>query len=302
MKQLIKVLCAAGVLFLAGCAEMRGSYQDELNHRIERAITSGALHPNYSHGIYSFYKEPSVGRVSSDEISNTFRYDGVRFVMNLKVSSIISSKFYDGLSAHTVPDSLEPEASTEGTLIDYEGNEHPYFISLFRLGEDIYTYAETDQVEFFSISSPLQALQIAETMMRMARTVHVDNDAVIAAYSGRQTIEYSRKRLELFHNIVPENGVIDELFEGNGNYAGQYGGEYYGDNYGQTDESFGDLDFSQGDADDNIGGEIKDVDRNEEIPTEGNIQDDNIESIENGDAGEAAEAGEQVEQPAEQRG
>ena len=112
---------------------------------------------------------------------------------------------------------------------------------------DISSSQQSSQVEFFAIASGLQALQTAETMVRMARSVRVDNDAVIAEYSGRQTIDYSRKRLELFQNIVPENGVIEELFEGYGSYAGQADGEYFGDNY--TDDTVGneDLDFSQGD-------------------------------------------------------
>ena len=57
----------------------------------------------------------------------------------------------------------------------------------------------------------------------------------------------SRKRLELFQNIVPENGVIEELFEGYGSYAGQADGEYYGDNYNDDTVESENLDFSQGD-------------------------------------------------------
>ena len=254
MKKILISLCAVCSLLLAGCKELSGSLQEELNERVQSAITSETASPNYSHGTYSYYREPTLGRISSEETSNTFTDRGVKFVMNLKVSTIINDKFYNGESVSSAPKDRSPSASASGTFIDYAGKEHPYSIVLYELDDDVYTYAETDLVEFFAISTELQALHLSETMLRLARTISVDPDAVVAAYSSRQTIEYSRKRLELFHNIVPENGVIDELFEGNGNFAGQYDGGYYGDNIGDNPEGQAEQgDTITGDADDNIG-------------------------------------------------
>ena len=121
-----------------------------------------------------------------------------------------------------------------------------------RLDQDVFTYAKTDLLEFYAISGELQALQVAETMMRIARTVKVDREAVVSTYSARQEIDYERKRLELFQNVVPENGVIDELFEGNNNYAG-VADNYVGDNYDENMNSEPSVDASMGDADDMIG-------------------------------------------------
>ncbi len=231
MKHLLKLIVSLSLIVLWGCASYTGSYEEELNRRVERAITCEAAKPNFSHGIYSYYKEPLLGRLSSEETSNTFLLDNVKFVMNLKISSIINQKYYSGAKEQSGYTDLEPAAASTGTFLDYEGKEHPFQVTLYRLRDSIYTYASTDQVEFFAISGELEALQLAEAMIRMARSIRVDNDAVIASYSSRQTIEYSRKRLELFQNIVPENGVIEELFEGYGSYAGQADGEYFGDNY-----------------------------------------------------------------------
>ena len=247
MKYLLKAIASLSLLVLWGCASYSGSFEEELNRRVERAVTSEAAKPNYSHGVYSYYKEPLVGRIRSEETSNTFVLDNVKFVMNLRISSIINQKYYSDVKEQTGHADLQPAAQSSGTFLDYEGKEHPFQVILYRLNDSIYTYASSDQVEFFAISSELEALQLAEAMIRMARSIRVDNNAVIANYSSRQTIEYSRKRLELFQNIVPENGVIEELFEGYGSYAGQADGEYYGDNYNDDTVDSGDLDFSQGD-------------------------------------------------------
>lgn len=247
MKQLNKLLVVLLAALSVGCAKLSGSYEDELNRRVERAVTCSIGQPNYTHGTYTYYREPSIGRISSDETSNTFLMDDVKFVMNLRISSIINQKYYTDAPDNSTLTSMEEVAQSSGTFNDYDGNEHGFRVSLYRLGDQMYVYTVTDQAEFFAIANDLQALQVAETMVRMARSIRVDQDAVIATYSGRQTIEYNRKRLELFQNIVPENGVIEELFEGYGSYAGQADGEYFGDNY--TDENIDTegLDFSQGD-------------------------------------------------------
>ena len=277
------VIAAAAALMLVGCVKAEGTYQEQLNQRIERAITAKTAGPTFSHGIYSFYIEPSVGRISSEETSDIFVRDGVKFVMNLNVSSIVNARYYDAQNVFHVPEGMELAAESTGTFADYAGEEHPFSVTLYRMEGNIFTYAKTDLLEFFSISNDLQALQTAETMIRIARTVRVDHDAVIAAYSSRQEIEYERKRLELFQNVVPENGVIDELFEGNGNYAGVID-NYTGDNIGDSQTDGGTIDSSMGDADDQIGEPFREDGElpGEAVPDGGELPEDNP-------GGEAAE-------------
>ena len=252
MKRFIRFLLVLCMAFSAGCMHAEGTYQEQLNQRIERAITDATAGPTFSHGIYSFYKEPSIGRLSSAETSSVFMQDGVKFVMNLNVSSIVNSKYYDSKNNTAIPEGLDVLARSGGTFADFMGDEHSFEVTLMRLNEDVFTYAKTDLLEFYAISGELQALQVAETMMRIARTVKVDREAVVATYSARQEIDYERKRLELFQNVVPENGVIDELFEGNNNYAG-VADNYVGDNYDENMNSEPSVDASMGDADDMIG-------------------------------------------------
>jgi hypothetical protein len=140
-------------------------------------------------------------------------------------------------------------AGCTGTIIDYQNNEHPFNIRLYSLGKEVYTYAESDQIEFFAISGPLEALQLAEVMTFMARCVSVDQEMVIESYSSRQNIDYSRKRLELFQNIAPENGAIEELFENHGNFAGRTdNSDMYGDNYDREEASAQEDEISESDA------------------------------------------------------
>lgn len=291
MKRLLTVLSLLAAVLLTGCTKAEGTYQEQLNQRIEQAITDATAGPTFSHGIYSFYKEPSVGRISSEETSSVFTQDGVKFVMNLNVSSIVNTKYYEGKSISLIPGGMEVLAKSGGQFSDFLGEEHPFEVTLYRMNDEVFTYMKTDLLEFFSISGDLQALQTAETMVRIARTVRVDREAVIAAYSSRQEINYERKRLELFQNVVPENGVIDELFEGNSNYAGIVD-NYAGDNLGDNTETDQNVDFSMGDADDQIGDSFGDMD---ELPGQNDdaIPDQNDDVLpEGGNEGETGENGE----------
>ena len=235
--KLLRILTALAMILLCGCVEREGSCQEQLNQRVAAAMSRPAMNPSFSHGFYSYYKEPSIGRIASEKTSNVFRMNDAKFIMNLKVSQIISSRYYRSMVAQsaTLPAGMNLLAQYTGELTDYRMENHPYTICLYELENRVYTYAESDTMEFFAITSPLEALQLSEVITFMSRCISVDRDALIDAYSGRQNIDYSRKRLELFQNIAPENGAIEELFENHSNFAGvsDQNSENFGDNYGK---------------------------------------------------------------------
>ena len=234
----VKLLLALSLAALSGCVKLTGSLQEQLNARVNSALSRQAMNPSFTHGFYSYYKEPSIGRIASEKTSNVFRMNDAKFVMNLKVSELINARYYRGVQSQqrSLPDGMTLLAQYSDEIADYRESSHPYSISLYELEDRIYTYAESDTMEFFAISSPLEALQLSEVMTFMARCISVDKDALISEYSSRQNIDYSRKRLELFQNIAPENGAIEELFENHANFAGRTDSDsdIYGDNYGQS--------------------------------------------------------------------
>ncbi len=234
MRRILCFLLFACVLLSAGCVKAEGTVQQQLSDRVAAAQAKPAMQPSFSHGLYSYYKEPSIGRISSQQTSNVFRMNDAKFVMNLKVSQIINSRYYRSVQTGSLPEGMKLIAQYEGTILDYRSREHPFAIRLYELENEVYTYAESDLLEFFAISSVLEALQMAEVMTYIARCTDVDSAAVVETYSSRRNIDYSRKRLELFQNIAPENGAIEELFENHSNFAGRADNtDIFGDNYGQ---------------------------------------------------------------------
>lgn len=233
MRRLFQILCVSLALLCAGCISAPVNMQADLSRRMEEVSSEAAHVPVYAKGDYSYYVQPSVGRIESTRMSNVFSKDGTKFVMNLNVPQIINDRYYKTMpAADPVNVNAVIAAETQGTYLDHDDEEHAFTLRIYQLDENFYTWLETDTVELFSVSGQLKSLQLAEEFLRIARTVHVDEDAVAAEYSKKTTISYTRKKLQLFQNIAPESGSVQELFENN-QYAGSYQ-DPFGDNYGEN--------------------------------------------------------------------
>lgn len=206
----------AALVLLSGCGQ---SYSADLTMDVSRRLTEVLQEPvhqaTHNHRYYRYYLEPSIGRLESYATSNVFCMDGVKFAMNLNVSRILAQEIYETTEeAASVPGRI-PETDLSGTYTDYEGESHDYTIRIYLLGEKYYTLVDTDYVMFCGISNQLQAAQLAAECIKIARTVSVDVDEVRSAFSGREILTGTRRQINLFEELTPENGAIEELFDTN---------------------------------------------------------------------------------------
>ncbi len=230
MKKLL--FCLLACFMLCGCANIT-DVQADLNERLASVNEIPVMATNFSHGYYAFYLQPKVGRLSSEKTTDVFTLNGTKFVMNLNVTSMINSAYYtSALDTAASYDSDTIIAMQEGSYIDNDGDTHDYTVHIYQLTSSYLTVFYSDVVEMYSFGSLLSELNIAEEMLRIARTVHYDKDEIVAAFSNRQTISYTRTKLELFQDIVPEDGAIQELFSTT-TYSS---GDYYGDTYDENSQ------------------------------------------------------------------
>lgn len=226
MKKVVSVLFL--VIFLMGCNPVSGSIEERLEQRLEETFSMSIPNAIYSHTYYSYYREPSIGRIRSDYTSNIFSYEGYHFVMNLLVPEIIHQTYYSSLE-HGLTDSngLSIQIEKTGTFSDRFSQEHPYTILVYPIKNLNVVYLCTDSIEFYSVVPEFVVPQIANEMMKIARTVQVDRSKVLADFSSQETIAYEKKKLELFQYVAPENGSVEELFVNNNSTAGQQSGLYF---------------------------------------------------------------------------
>ena len=202
------------IALLSGCSAVYLSdLSGDVSRRVSDLMAQPVMRPTYSHRYYDYYIDPSIGRVTSYATSNVFQMDGIEFIMNLNVARIISGAYYDRQTDWASVGRRLPETDLSGTYTDWNGEEHNYRIKIYLLGEKYYTLVDTDYVCFASISNRLQAARFAAQMLRIARTVRLHQATVLSTFSNRVIISGTRQRLNLFQQIAPENGAVEELFD-----------------------------------------------------------------------------------------
>ena len=209
------VLCLS-LLMLAGCGEDGIDVAAEVNRKLAEATEIPAHQPTYNSTCYMYYKQPYVGRITSDLTSNVFSLNGTQFVMNLNVPGIINRAYYPdeilgGLNVKGASIILE----TAGKYDNYDGEQQTYVCRIYRSSSAYVTIMTTDNAEFFAVSKRYEVSSLAYEMLVIAKSLDVDRDEVLDRYSSHSVISYQKKKLELFQNITPVNGVIDELFVDN---------------------------------------------------------------------------------------
>ncbi len=202
VKRLAVWLCIA----LCGCAPKQIDVQTKLNEAIasEQALTPHR--PSYNKKYYSYYIEPSTGRLDASASSNLFAYGSSRFLMNLNVEAVQSGQ---AVSLHSPQSAL---ASAEGSYIDEAGSEHPFAAAVYEEGGRAVSILHTAYMDFCGIGYLSDAPGLIGQMLKIARTVRVSSEAVAEDFRARDQITYEGTTVQLFDYIAPESGSIEELF------------------------------------------------------------------------------------------
>lgn len=209
------VISALCVTLLSGCADksvsfdLSGNIENELSNALESTI-----HDNwYGKRYYSYYKEPSVGRLDADEVSDLFVYDGARFIMTLNTESVLNNVYYQQTDTGAEDEwNLTVLAKGSGTYLDRANTERDYDWQVYEWNGERLVTMHTEYVIFYAFTNELTVPRLLRQMMIIARSVSVHQDEVLADYSKKENITGTSTTLELFDSIAPVSGSIEELF------------------------------------------------------------------------------------------
>ncbi|SJZ86926.1 hypothetical protein [Anaerorhabdus furcosa] len=237
MKRFCLILVAC---LLFGCAQSTQPLEERIQSEFEFVNTLKTVDGDNRKDFYSYYIEPSVGRVSSNPSNNIFLKDGVQFVMNLNVSKIISEKYYtDALTGNDVATKDNLLFEIEGQYDDSLLNSYDYRCQVYQYENMYMLLLETQYMNFYTVANANQLPTIAGEMLKIARTIRVNQEEIISAYSSKEAIQYKKEALNLFEVAVPENGRVDEMITDKTNT-----GDSTGDNAGgMTDDFYQSDDF-----------------------------------------------------------
>ena len=208
----IGIVLLSGIL-LVGCTKVEEGINDRLNHKILDVLQE-EIHPAHSNKeYYSYYTEPYIGRLESTDTTNIFTYEGIPFLMNLNIAGIVNDKYYNQkTSLKNMLKDNQIVAQTRGNYVDLNGDEKIFESRIYSYEESFITFVHSDIIDFIGMSDEVLAPNLAAEMVRILRSVKIDEEKIVSAYSGKEIITHHGTTIELFDNIAPVNGFIEELF------------------------------------------------------------------------------------------
>lgn len=210
-KGILIVVC----LLLMGCTiQTNVNLQDKITQAIQKTSNETIHSSNMNKPYYSYYLPEHIGRLTSTQSGSILNDRGRKFIMNLNVASIVNTSYYTDVETSINTDDLNnPVVSIDGEYIDGEDTTHAYHVSVYQVDTQYLLEFTSNTVQFYSISDALSTIELVEDMYIIARSIKVDTNEVLAAYSNKDTIDYQSEKIELFEQLVPESGRVEELFE-----------------------------------------------------------------------------------------
>ena len=204
-------LAAGMILLLSGCTQVSGDLKTRIGQQMEFVSTQDAGIANRNKAYYSYYIEPSVGRYSGNETGNIFVYQGSKILMNLNVPMIINAKTYPNSTADGMEDIRDPYVEYKGSYVDFQEVKRNYHVMVYQQDANYLILMSTDTLNFYAVCDAVKVSQLTGEMLKIARSVEVHTDTLLAAYTNHKVLEYKTEKIELYNEIVPEEGDIGEL-------------------------------------------------------------------------------------------
>ncbi len=204
-----KILLVLLCIVLTGCRESSLSMQERLDEKI--TAVSALPIPSASHRkpFYTYYTEPSIGHYRSTETSNEFSYQSTKFVMNLNVQAIMDSSTDIVQSIYT----QQPIAKNTGSFQNTLDESVSYVCEIYQVDRYYAVFFTSSTVNLFGVTYAGDAAELAGKMYSIARSVIVRKDVVSQVYSHESAIDYEGEAINLYKDIAPEEGTLQELIE-----------------------------------------------------------------------------------------
>ena len=204
-----KILLVLLCVLLTGCAQSNLSMQERLEQQI--TAVSALPIPSASHRkpFYTYYTEPSIGHYRSTETSNEFSFQSTKFVLNLNVQAIMDSSTDITQSIYT----QKPIAIYSGSFQNMLDETVNYVCEIYQVDRYYAVFFTSSTVNLFGVTYAGDAAELAGKMYSIARSVVVRKDVVLQVYSHESAIDYEGEAINLYKDIAPEEGTLQELIE-----------------------------------------------------------------------------------------
>mgnify|MGYP003426708616 CR=1 FL=1 len=213
-----------GISFLlAGCSVTRSNVKEPASKQLDDAVTAEICSSvNINKGLISYYLEPSIGRISGNKSNSVFKIDGYEVVLNIDVSSVITTKYYGGgtneqdfRDIDAFPNQID---EVTGSFLSGSGIIKDFRYRLYRVSDNEYgILLQTSNLIMVGKTGRGDVLDVIRKMMSILRTCRVDEEKIISTYSKKELINYKKETLDIFQKTYPENGSLQDMISDSSN-------------------------------------------------------------------------------------
>lgn len=196
------------LLVLVGCS----------NISVEDAFESALSQPNppitnHKKNLYNYYVPKHVGVKNSDVNSTVMIVDSYEILLNLKVDKIVSEKFnYE--ATQPVETLQEPTFTKEANYIGLDNISNKMTMRIYELKNKSFAiFLNNSEVEMVSVVPKTHLNITIETMITILKSVKIEKEAIISAYSNKEISSYDGTYSEFFEQTPPETGTIKDMYE-----------------------------------------------------------------------------------------
>lgn len=213
----MKKICILFVLLiLAGCVSNTSALENELDNILSDQYSSDARMNNYGDYI-NYYLPSDVVEESYDDLSISFDVYGNKIYMNINVADVINQKYYNDylLSDDGFFDPEKLVYSFEGSFFKKNDDDDVNFeYKLYSYGDTYYMHLITNELNMYGVSNNKDIALLTKKMYQMSKAVSINKNKVLLDYSSKEVIDYQKSTVNLFENVLPSTGRIDEFMIG----------------------------------------------------------------------------------------
>lgn len=199
-------------ILLSGCVN-NGDISSQLDNVYDNQKIISNRTNNYTDYI-EYFVPSDINEQEANHLSFSFDGDGFGFIMNINASNIINNEYYKDTSLidEGFFDDERIVYRKDGSFNNIDGKLINYFSKVYQYSDNEYMlYFVTNELNFYGYSNGKRIGLLADKILQMAMTSTVNNEKILTDYSSLDVIDYEKKTVNLFENIFPVEGRVDDL-------------------------------------------------------------------------------------------
>ncbi len=205
-----KYLICILLVLLCGCSS-NSSLDESLDSLLNNVDSISTNRPNNTLVYYSYYLPSDMGQEDGDDCVILSFLDS-KIIMSLNVKEIINNKYYQssymqGSALFNQDYLIYTKQDSYSTL---SNQSKDYIYRLYKINESYVIELETSDLSFLAYGDS-NIKDLSRHLFIIAKSVNVDTDLVISAYSSKSVVDYQKKQIDLFDSIKPTTGSLSDL-------------------------------------------------------------------------------------------